>query len=161
MPIASLNWCDRFFIMYEYNLNTSSEQFLLSIKMEKDTLTFRKNLENISLDFLIESLHSDDHKKAFWINIYNAYFQYLRKEEHFNKPQIYKDKTFTIAGNKFSLDDVEHGILRRYRYKYSLGYFPNPFAPRIIKQLAVKKLDYRIHFALKLWCKKLSAYCFL
>jgi hypothetical protein len=43
---------------------------------------------------------------------------------------------------------VEHGILRRYRYKFSLGYLPNLFASKFIKTNAVDKLDYRIHFAL-------------
>jgi len=42
----------------------------------------------------------------------------------------------------------EHGILRRYRYKYSLGYFSNLFASKFVKKHAVEKLDYRIHFAL-------------
>ena len=53
----------------------------------------------------------------------------------------------------FSLDDVEHGILRKFRYKYSLGFFPNPFAPKRIKKFSVNHIDYRIHFALNCGAK--------
>ncbi len=69
------------------------------------------------------------------------------------KPEIYKEKSITIAGNKFSLDDIEHGILRRFRYKYSLGFFSNPFSPSLIKKIAVEIIDYRIHFALNCGAK--------
>jgi len=47
-----------------------------------------------------------------------------------------------------SLDEIEHGVLRKYRIKKSLGYLPNWFAPAWIKKWAVDQLDYRIHFAL-------------
>ena len=51
------------------------------------------------------------------------------------------------------MDDIEHGILRRFRHKYSLGYFPQLFASKAIKKLAVSKVDYRIHFALNCGAK--------
>ena len=106
------------------------------------------NLAQISSD-----LNDDNHKKAFWINIYNAYFQILRKAQQLKKPEIYKSRRINIAGKNFSLDDIEHGILRRYRYKFSLGYLPNPFTSNFIKSLAVDKIDYRIHFALNCGAK--------
>ena len=43
--------------------------------------------------------------------------------------------------------------IRRYRWKYSLGYLPRLFPPKTIKQLAVSKIDYRIHFALNCGAK--------
>jgi len=58
-----------------------------------------------------------------------------------NRPNIYTDKVVIIAGEKFSLDDMEHGVLRKYRYKKSLGYLPNIFAPTFIKELAVETID--------------------
>jgi hypothetical protein len=69
-------------------------------------------------------------KKTFWINIYNAFYQILREKEKVDKQIIYKKKLFKIADTMFSLDDVEHGILRRYRYKYSLGFIADLFPPK-------------------------------
>ena len=110
-------------------------------------------MANVSLPELITTLADDDRKKAFWLNIYNAYYQILRTEKKMGKPDIYRKRSFTIAGELFSLDDVEHGILRKFRYKYSLGYLSNPFTSKLIKDLAVDKLDYRIHFALNCGAK--------
>ncbi len=134
-------------------LNSFSEQILLDVKLEKDTLSLQLQLEEFDVDFLEKSLINDNKKKAFWINIYNAYYQILRIEQGIVKPDIYKKKLFSIAGELLSLDDVEHGILRRYRYKYSLGAFPNVLTPRFIKDNAVDTLDYRIHFALNCGAK--------
>lgn len=132
--------------------NQLAEQLLLQVKMQKDTTALRLEIEHLTLDVLPKHLDNDDKKKAFWINIYNAYYQILRRE-NINKPAIYKKKLFSIATEKFSLDDVEHGVLRRYRYKYSLGFFANIFTSRLIKNLAVDQLDYRIHFALNCGAK--------
>lgn len=134
-------------------LNILSEKLLLDVKMEKYTPELRRKLEELEPQILQESLASDDEKKAFWINIYNAYYQILRVVAKVNKPEIYKKKLFVIAGNKLSLDDVEHGILRKYRYKYSLGFLPSLWVSSFVRQNAVDKLDYRIHFALNCGAK--------
>jgi hypothetical protein len=52
-----------------------------------------------------------------------------------------------------ALDDIEHGILRRYRNKLSQGYREQSNVPVAIKQLAVAEIDYRIHFALNCGAK--------
>ncbi|MDE3145492.1 MAG: DUF547 domain-containing protein, partial [Bacteroidota bacterium] len=96
---------------------------------------------------------NDEAKKAFWINIYNAWFQILRIREKKKNPQIFTSKLILIAGKKFSLDDIEHGILRKYRWKYSKGYLPKIFTGKLIKELAVSGIDYRIHFALNCGAK--------
>ena len=134
--------------MNTFHINELSEQLLLQVKLQKDTTKIRLNLEALSIKTLSDNLTNDDKKKAFWINIYNAYYQILRKEKNIVKPDIYQKKLFKIAGNSFSLDDVEHGILRKYRYKYSLGFFANLFTKKLIKKLAVNEIDYRIHFSL-------------
>ena len=133
--------------------NQLSEKLLLAVKMEQPTKALVEELASFSMNQLQNELTTDSLKKAFWINIYNAYFQILRKELKAEKPKIYRDKLFTIAGNKMSLDDVEHGVLRRFKYKYSLGFVTNFFTKRLIKKLAVNKLDYRIHFALNCGAK--------
>ena len=134
------------------SLSAISESLILAVKKgEKIDQKFNK-LKNLEFGKLLE-LNTDSLKKAFWINIYNAYFQILRKVDGIESSRIFTDKLINIGGVNWSLDDIEHGILRRYRYKFSLGLFKNPFASKRIKQLAVKKLDYRIHFALNCGAK--------
>ncbi len=130
-----------------------SQQLLLAIKLDNSTINIREQLSNYSLKKLQNELYTDVLKTAFWINIYNAYFLILKKELKYTKPTIYRKKLFKIAGTKFSLDDVEHGILRKYRYKYSLGFFANLWYSKLIKHLAVHTIDYRIHFALNCGAK--------
>jgi hypothetical protein len=110
-------------------------------------------LEALPLASLQTALDTDTRKKAFWINTYNAFFQTLRTEQQVDKPAIYRQKLVTIAGQAFSLDHIEHGILRKNRIKLSLGYLPNLFAPTLLKKLAVQEVDYRIHFALNCGAK--------
>lgn len=133
--------------------NKLSEQLLLHVKMEEDSGTIQSQLQQFSWQTLTQHLLNDDKKKAFWINLYNAYFLILRKERKVTKPAIFKSKLINIAGKLFSLDDIEHGILRKYRHKYSLGLLGNIFTPKLIKWLAVDELDYRIHFALNCGAK--------
>jgi len=130
-----------------------SEALLYAVKLQNEYSDLLNQLEVFSKHDLECTLISNTQKKAFWINIYNAYFQILRKDHGLVKPDIYRKKSFVIAGIKLSLDDVEHGILRKYRYKYSLGFFQNIFASRTIKKLAVDQVDYRIHFALNCGAK--------
>lgn len=128
--------------------NALSEQLLLAVKKQENTSALQEEMAGIPLPILKTELADDDRKKAFWVNVYNAYYQILRIDKQMDKPDIYRKRAFIIAGEPFSLDDVEHGILRKFRYKYSLGYLANPFTSRLIKDLAVDDLDYRIHFAL-------------
>ena len=46
-------------------MNKLSESLLLNVKMEKDTASFRKELENVSVERLKNDLANDDKKKAF------------------------------------------------------------------------------------------------
>ena len=133
--------------------NQLSEELLLTVKKQQHTGVVIDNISKISLNQLYTELRGDKQKKAFWINCYNAFFQILRKEKNLIRPKIYTEQLITIANNKFSLDDIEHGILRRYRLKISMGYLPNLFASGLIKKLAVSELDYRIHFALNCGAK--------
>jgi len=139
--------------MIQTDLLHLSQQLLLAIKLDKNTLEFRNKLNHFTLQQLRNEIYSDDLKKTFWINIYNAFFLILKKEFNYSKPNIYQKKLFNIANTKFSLDDIEHGILRKYRYKYSLGFFRNIFYSKLIKNLAVNTIDYRIHFALNCGAK--------
>lgn len=136
-----------------YDILTLSGQLLLHVKLKKDIGNIEQKLKIISSTDLLCQLHTDEEKKVFWINIYNAYYQILASKAQTKSKGIFSKKAILIAQNLFSLDNIEHGILRKYRCKKSLGYLPNPFASALIKKLAVKKIDYRIHFALNCGAK--------
>src|SRR5688572_20464257 len=128
-----------------------SQQLLLAVKINEPTDSFVNILRNISKEDLKNDLKSDNLKKAFWINLYNAYTQVILKKN----PDIYKNrstffggKQIVIAGKNLSLDDIEHGILRRSKVKWSLGYFNKLFPSKFEKEHRLDKVDYRIHFAL-------------
>jgi len=135
------------------NLNHLSEQLLLAIKKEAPYEHYLKSLADMPNSEIENQLVNDQYKNAFWINIYNSFFQILRKYKHLAQSEIYTTKKLIIANRQICLDDIEHGILRRFRYKYSLGYLPNPFIASQIKKWAVAKVDFRIHFALNCGAK--------
>ncbi len=132
--------------------NPLSEDLLYQVKMNKPTEELTNQLANYSFPLFCQEVNTDGRKKSFWVNCYNSYFLLLRRSG-LDKPKVYTTKAITIAGTKLSLDDIEHGILRRYRYKYSMGFVRSFFVPNHIKNLAVERLDYRIHFALNCGAK--------
>ncbi len=104
-----------------------SEQLLLNVRSETSTDSLESVLSKIKMPDLISGLSNDNARKTFWINIYNSYFQILAVREKKTKPEIFSHKLISIAETNFSLDDIEHGILRKYRWKYRLGYLPQFF----------------------------------
>jgi Protein of unknown function, DUF547 len=132
-------------------------------------LDIRKQQKRLQDHVTLKSLQrlSENGKKAFWINIYNSFLQFSLREHHSRQQKqsgevstatpssLYTTRNIPIAGRLFSLDDVEHGILRKYRWKYLYGYLPH--VPMLvcspISKLAVQKLDCRIHFALNCGAK--------
>lgn len=130
-----------------------SGKLLLNVKMNTTIANEEQQLKTVSIIALQDQLQTDDAKKTFWINIYNAYFQILSNREKLDRKSIFKERAIVIAQRQFSLDEIEHGILRKYRWKLSFGYLANPFVSSLIKNLAVEKTDYRIHFALNCGAK--------
>ena len=139
---------------------TLSEEILSVAKSGKDTVTLRRQLFYIRQAKLEKSLNTDELKKTFWINIYNAFYLITLKETKLGK-EIFNLKRIKISRAIFSLNDIEHGILRKYKFRIGYGYITNPFYSNFIKTLAVNKVDYRIHFALRsLELKKKTIDCF-
>ena len=133
-----------------------SQDFMYAAKTGDAVADFVEKLKKLSYKELNNGLKNDDEKKAFWINAYNGYIQaLLRKNPDAYKQRgtFFKAKQIDLAGKKFSLDDIEHGILRRSKVKWSLGYFNKWFPGKTEKQLRVDKLDYRLHFALNCGAK--------
>ncbi|SHI68365.1 Protein of unknown function, DUF547 [Mesonia phycicola] len=133
-----------------------AENFYFAVKNGENAQTYITQLENITKDNLESQLQTNDQKKAFWINIYNTYVQYLLTKN----PELYEDRSnffteerFTIAGKKLSLDDVEHGIIRDSSVKLSMGHLKDPFASKFEKKFRVSEKDWRVHFALNCGAK--------
>lgn len=93
---------------------------------------------------------SHEEALAFWINAYNATVQYrLRADpDQFDRRSFFGRQLIEIAGHDLSLDDIEHGIIRRSQWKYGLGYVRNPFARGFEKRHRLDDRDERIHFAI-------------
>lgn len=134
-------------------INKLSEDLLLLVKMDKPSEELVNQLSITNLSTFTTQLNDDNSKKAFWINIYNAFYLILRTKRDTDKSKIYKSREIIIASEALSLDDIEHGILRKYRSKLSRGYLPKLFVSKLIKSLAVTSIDYRIHFALNCGAK--------
>jgi hypothetical protein len=131
-----------------------SNALLLAVKKKQSSEVVRiSNLfETFSFEDAIEQLDSDIEKTVFWVNVYNAYFQIKAveksKELLVKRNDFFKTKQILLFGLKLSFDDIEHGILRRSKWKVSLGFINKPFPKKWEKALRVKQLDFRIHFLL-------------
>jgi hypothetical protein len=100
----------------------------------------------------IADIGDHEEQMAFWINLYNtlimdAIIHYQIKETVLSISGFFRKAAYNIGGHRFSLDDIEHGILRRNRSQSfppirSLG----KSDPR--KSAMVSRLDPRLHFAL-------------
>ena len=133
-----------------------SQNFIYAAKTNEDAATYMQKLRELPYDSLLKTIATDDEKKAFWINLYNAFtYTSLHKnpEQYNNRRKFFGNKNIIIAGKAFSLDKIEHGILRRSKIKWSLGYLNKIFPGKTEKELRVDTLDYRLHFALNCGAK--------
>lgn len=132
-----------------------SMELVKAVRDGEDTTPFEQILADVPEEELYNSLDTERKKKAFWINIYNAYVQILLLDD----PKLFEDRNswfgynfFTtpqveIAGKKLSFDDIEHGIMRRSRIKLSMGYLEQWFVDDFVKRFWWGEVDPRIHFA--------------
>jgi len=77
------------------NLNSLlslSGKLLLNVKMNLDTKAEELKLKNIDLIQLNNELNTDEAKKTFWINIYNAYYQILANRLKIHRKNIFSKK---------------------------------------------------------------------
>ncbi|MGB0175595.1 MAG: DUF547 domain-containing protein [Owenweeksia sp.] len=128
-----------------------SQNLLRAMRDGKNAEVYVKQIAEINPAKFKSQIDSDEKKLAFWINTYNGLIQYQLTQN----PKLYEDRgdffsddLITVAGQKVSFDNLEHGVLRRGTSKLSKGYFKNPFGDDWYKQYQVDKIDWRIHFAL-------------
>lgn len=129
---------------------------LESTKSNESPKQYFEKLAEIDESSLANQLTSDDIKLTFWVNLYNATVQYFLV----NDPSLFDDrgsffstKRITVAGQSMSLDDIEHGMIRRSKIKLSLGLMGKWNVSKFEKKFRMGKVDPRIHFALNCGAK--------
>lgn len=100
----------------------------------------------------LNSLRTQDARMAFWINLYNALVVHgiseLNVENSVRDVRgFFENVAYRVGPHVFSLDDMEHGILRRNQKKHFFA--RKPFARSDPRQaFMVYQVDPRIHFCL-------------
>lgn len=133
-----------------------SQDFLYAARTGDSTERYMTELKNLDEGKLAAYLNTDSEKIAFWLNIYNGFTQVIltkNPDQYKTRGAFFSSKQIAIAGNLISLDFIEHGILRRSKVKWAEGYLDKLFPSALEKKFRVKKLDYRIHFALNCGAK--------
>ena len=121
-------------------------------------------IAQLSAADLARALTTQQQKLAFWMNVYNAGIQRTLRTE----PGLYRHRLrffgrngVTVAGHQLSFNAIEHGLLRRSMFAYSLGYAANPIPGSFERQFRVDVRDARVHFALNCGaasCPPIAAY---
>ncbi len=129
-----------------------SQGFLDEMRQGGSGSTHLLALERLDRMQLLHGLANDAAKKAFWINLYNAYNLYgllkVPMTDVASKRRHFWGKTIKVADFYFSLNDIEHGILRRSQLWWARGYVRNPFPSAVERLLRLNAADARVHFAL-------------
>ncbi len=140
-------------------------QYLLAARRDgDDAQAWASRLADLDEADLHRALASDAARLAFWIDVYNG--AVVRGAVDTSGPALARAGRFrraavTVAGRALSLDAIEHGILRRSRWKLGLGYLANPVPGRFERRHRVGLVDPRIHFALNCGaasCPPIAAY---
>lgn len=137
-------------------LIAASQQLLLAAKTGEPVDSLVQFFAAVPFNQLQKELSTDVKAKAFWLNIYNAYTQVLLQQNpdaYKNRNQFFKSRQINMAGQKLSLDFIEHRIIRCSEWKLGLGYVKILFPSNLEKQLRIARKDYRIHFALNCGAK--------
>ncbi len=129
-----------------------SNRLLIAVTTLSDYRPYVAALANLSRKQLRIDLCTLPARKAFLINIYNAFAQVLIREQHpdltayITRYKFFSRTAILIAGENLSLNDIEHGLLRHTSVWWSFGYLKKIFKSEFEKSMRVP-LDYRIHFA--------------
>lgn len=140
----------------KYNYVNLAENLLYNVRTNEPYHDMLEGLEHADENTLLNQLNSDEKRKAFWLNIYNAFIQLKLKispEQYKDRNSFFSKDLITIAGHALSFDDIENGILRHSKIKISMGYLGKIFVGDFEKKFRVDTLDYRIHFALNCGAK--------
>lgn len=132
-----------------------SADLLYTVKTEGDPEGLRTRLATLERSRLERALSSRERRLAFWLNCYNAYAQLLLEESPellegglVDRWRFFARDRIPVGGVWLSLNDIQHGMLRRSKHPWGLGYVPRPFPSRFERRFRLAECDPRIHFAL-------------
>ena len=128
-----------------------AEDLFYNFRMDYSYQEYQNQLAAYSLDSLALELNTDAKRKTFWVNVYNVNAQikmHQNPEDYKNKFRFFSEKWIVIGGELFSLNQIEHGILRHSKCLLTRGKTNKLFPSKREKLLRVDTLDARIHFAL-------------
>jgi len=127
----------------------AAREFLRAVRTDGDVDSARRRLDALP-PAALDALDAAE-RLSFWINVYNG----ATGDALLDDPTRLSDRrrffgapVVSVAGTDLSLDEIEHGILRRSQWKYGLGYLPDPFPSAFVRRHRVAEPDPRIHFAL-------------
>jgi hypothetical protein len=139
------------------NASDLAKKFVIATKANDPTAdACVKDLATLEIEKISKELDTDQKKIAFWVNVYNAFTHYILKSNpklFENRSDFFKADQINIGGKMLSLDFIEHGLLRRSKNKYSLGYLGKFNVSKFEKSNRVNKVDWRIHYALNCGAK--------
>ena len=98
--------------MYTVSNNTLvklSQDFMYAAKTNEATAEYINRLKDLKYDELLTGLKNDDDKKAFWINLYNAYTNaslHKNPDQYKDRKTFFKQQNIIVAGKTFSLDKI-------------------------------------------------------
>lgn len=131
-----------------------ARSFSKDLKIARYAYQYGDGVDNLLIEKYLRSLkevdltlYKDDTAKlAFWLNVYNgmtnyAIIKFKIKASMKEEADFFKRPLFSIDNLTFSLDDIEHGLLRRNARNHIAQ--DNPKLAHM-----VDTIDYRIHFAL-------------
>jgi Protein of unknown function, DUF547 len=133
-----------------------SQNFLYAAKIGDSTAAFIDTLKSADQNVIVGQLNNDHRRLAFWLNLYNGFTQVILKkdpDQYKTRGSFFSSKQINVAGQKLSLDLIEHGILRHSKVKWAEGFLGKLIPSEFEKKFRVEKLDYRIHFALNCGAK--------
>jgi hypothetical protein len=140
-------------------------EYLLATRRGADeALALERQLAQLDRSELPRALDDDAPRLSFWLDVYNGAVQRheVRTDgSSWDRLQHFRHPAVVVAGRQLSLDAIEHGILRRSRWRLSLGYVSNPVPGHFERTHRVDHVDPRIHFALNCGvasCPPIAAY---
>lgn len=134
------------------------QALLFRVKKGDDCVALIDQIANLEMEELRVSLTTDAEKNTFWINLYNAFNQYHMKklppgEQIRVRIGFFGKRQIKVAGARLSLNDIEHGLLRRSKVWWGLGYLPKIWVSAFERDFRVQNPDSRIHFTLNCGAK--------
>ncbi|WP_156708771.1 DUF547 domain-containing protein [Natronomonas sp. CBA1123] len=141
-----------------------AEAYLRSVRRSESAHEIAASLRDLPRERLHAALDGDAERLAFWLNVYNATAQSVLSADPAAfeaRSSFFRAPLVAVSGRDLSLDDVEHGMLRRSHPKWGFGYVPNPFSDAFERAFRVEERDPRIHFALNCGaasCPPIAAY---